>query len=237
MTIKRGNGFKDMTGEVFGKLTVLDYAGSDGVQRAAVWRCVCECGNEVEVRGTVLRKGHRKSCGCLDPQNGKRRQKPTTRKRTSTEPMRRETFGVAERHGLIALLSSWRGTEVLVEFDKSQKAWVCSDCGVGARCGHIEAATRDLPLEAIGEVAAVVAPRQAGSLSAGAGGAAEGVKANDRALAAALAKSSMKRAERLAEHDKQHEAIVGEVTVRQMTDEERARLEERRAKKALAFAY
>lgn len=237
MTSRRGNGFKDMTGQVFGKLTVLDHAGTDGVQRAAVWRCVCECGNEVEVRGTVLRKGHRKSCGCLDPQNGKRRQRPTTTKRTSTEPRRRETFGVAERHGLLALLSSWRGTEVLVGFDKSQKVWVCSDCGVGARCDHIEAATRGLSLEDVREVAAVVAPRKAGTLSAGAGGAAEGQRANDKALAAALAKTAMERAGRLSERDRKHEAIVGEVTARQMTDEERARLAERRAKKARAFTY
>ena len=230
---KRGNGFKDMTGEVFGKLTVLDYASSDGVQRAASWLCRCECGEEIEVRGTVLRKGDRKSCGCLDPQSGKRR-----RRKLPPVPALRETFGVVERHGLLVLVRSWRGSEALVEFDKSQAAWVCSECGANARCTHIETATRHMPLEMVREVAAVVAPRKgSASLSAKAGGAAEGQAANDKASAVAMAKSAIERAERVARHDEQHQRVVGEVTTRQMTDEERARLAERRAAKARTFAH
>lgn len=30
-----------------------------------MWRCQCECGNEIVVRGDSLRSGHTKSCGCL----------------------------------------------------------------------------------------------------------------------------------------------------------------------------
>lgn len=59
-----GNGFKDMTGLVFGKLTVI--RRKDGVQaKVAFWVCRCECGREAIVQGGKLRRGHTRSCGCL----------------------------------------------------------------------------------------------------------------------------------------------------------------------------
>lgn len=55
---------KDMTGQKFGRLTVIKYAYSDK-HHNAVWQCQCECGNIIEVRGDTLRNGNTKSCGCL----------------------------------------------------------------------------------------------------------------------------------------------------------------------------
>lgn len=54
----------DLTGKKFGKLTVVERAGSTN-HGAAKWRCVCECGNETVVIGDELRKGNTRSCGCL----------------------------------------------------------------------------------------------------------------------------------------------------------------------------
>ena len=57
----------DLTGQRFGRLTVLEKVNyNDTPQRCeAKWRCKCDCGNIIEVRGTSLRKGATKSCGCL----------------------------------------------------------------------------------------------------------------------------------------------------------------------------
>lgn len=55
---------KEIVGQKFGKLMVLERAGTDK-QGQALWRCRCECGNEIIVRGTALRAGHTISCGCL----------------------------------------------------------------------------------------------------------------------------------------------------------------------------
>lgn len=55
---------KDLTGQHYGRLTVLDYAGSDK-RGKATWRCTCECGNTATVDGYDLRHGHTTSCGCL----------------------------------------------------------------------------------------------------------------------------------------------------------------------------
>jgi hypothetical protein len=52
-----------MEGRQFGRLTVIAEAGRD--QRKVTWLCSCDCGATVVVRGTVLRNGHTRSCGCL----------------------------------------------------------------------------------------------------------------------------------------------------------------------------
>lgn len=54
---------KDLTGKVFGKLTVLFRVQNDK-QGCSQWLCQCECGNLTIVKGSSLRTGHTKSCGC-----------------------------------------------------------------------------------------------------------------------------------------------------------------------------
>lgn len=53
----------DMTGNLYGRLTVVEFAGFAN-DRQATWRCKCECGNESVVPGGCLRSGHSTSCGC-----------------------------------------------------------------------------------------------------------------------------------------------------------------------------
>jgi hypothetical protein len=55
---------KDITGQVFGRLTVIEEAGKDK-NKCVLWLCQCICGNDVTVRGASLRNGHTSSCGCL----------------------------------------------------------------------------------------------------------------------------------------------------------------------------
>ena len=58
---------KDETGKVYGKLTVIGYAGKSlKTHGGAYWHCRCECGNEVTVVGVTLRSGKTRSCssGC-----------------------------------------------------------------------------------------------------------------------------------------------------------------------------
>lgn len=49
---------------VFGRLTVIDRAGSHPKRGCIMWRCVCECGRETIVNGVLLRDGTTKGCGC-----------------------------------------------------------------------------------------------------------------------------------------------------------------------------
>jgi len=53
----------DRTGQVFGKLTVVEQAGRDKLKKV-LWRCKCQCGNETIVNAGSLATGNTTSCGC-----------------------------------------------------------------------------------------------------------------------------------------------------------------------------
>ena len=54
----------DLTGQVFGRLTVCDLAEERRGEKR-VWRCDCSCGREHLTTANQLRKGACQSCGCL----------------------------------------------------------------------------------------------------------------------------------------------------------------------------
>ena len=56
--------FRDLTGQRFGRLTVLKRAGSDN-QNRATWLCRCDCGIEHIVSSSNLLSGKTQSCGCI----------------------------------------------------------------------------------------------------------------------------------------------------------------------------
>ena len=58
----------DLTGQRFGRLTVLVPAEDIGSMTA--WRCRCDCGRETVVKTKHLRNGHTKSCGCQRGEEG-----------------------------------------------------------------------------------------------------------------------------------------------------------------------
>lgn len=69
---KRNKYPSDLTGLRFGRLVVLEKIGEKEFlwgnpqqkYTETIWKCRCDCGNEIEARRTTLRKGM-KSCGCI----------------------------------------------------------------------------------------------------------------------------------------------------------------------------
>lgn len=60
----------DLTGKRFGKLVVIQKAGSRvrGIKykvKTPLWKCECDCGNIIYVTSAELRSGDTKSCGCF----------------------------------------------------------------------------------------------------------------------------------------------------------------------------
>lgn len=53
----------DLTGQIFNRLTVIKEVKSP--ENDSHWLCQCECGNLVEIRGTAIKSGATRSCGCL----------------------------------------------------------------------------------------------------------------------------------------------------------------------------
>lgn len=135
-----------------------------------------------------------------------------------------------ERTGWVWLVRSI-GEEVVVEFDDD--AWHCSDHGAfplsGRKsgvntCEHVMAATRHMPLDVALEIVAVIAPPKPAKNPSP-----KGAKTDDES--AGGIPGAVARAERNAIHDDQFGPTVGEVTVRQMTDADRQKLAEARARK------
>lgn len=62
----------DMIGKRYGRLTVISQSESITPGRL-LWLCKCDCGNECVVRGISLRRGDRKSCGCLSRESARQR--------------------------------------------------------------------------------------------------------------------------------------------------------------------
>lgn len=60
--------YKDITGQQFGRLTVIEYVGANK-SRLAMWKCKCSCGNIITTAGKRLRDGTSKSCGCYRMEN------------------------------------------------------------------------------------------------------------------------------------------------------------------------
>lgn len=59
---------KDLVGQKFGLLTVIAKDKTEKTLNGSTkiyWKCKCDCGNELIVRGNSLQSGNTKSCGCI----------------------------------------------------------------------------------------------------------------------------------------------------------------------------
>lgn len=101
---------KDMTGQTFGRLTVLERTENHVTPSGQVkttWLCRCACGNTKRIRGATLRKGEVQSCGCYQ------REAIAAMRRAS----RRETAGYYSAH-----------LRLVREFGRA-KDHPCAECG------------------------------------------------------------------------------------------------------------
>lgn len=86
----------DLSGRRFGRLGVIEYLGQ------GLWSCLCDCGQTSTVRGSLLRKGATRSCGCL---NLERVQAPTRKERVkylSLHDRIRNARGRASDHSCVS---------------------------------------------------------------------------------------------------------------------------------------
>lgn len=66
---------KDLTGQTFGRLTVISRVSRSYETGVAKWLCRCECGTEPVVFQNALSTGKTKSCGCLQSELSSKRAK------------------------------------------------------------------------------------------------------------------------------------------------------------------
>lgn len=57
--------FKDITGQVFGRLVAIEPTLKRSWSGGVIWKCQCQCGNQKEIEAHSLTSNLTKSCGCL----------------------------------------------------------------------------------------------------------------------------------------------------------------------------
>ena len=72
----------DLTGNKYGRLTVLGDDGTRTKSGKVLWLCLCECGNTTYVRADHLKNGSVVSCGCLNEEKKHERFKDFTNAET-----------------------------------------------------------------------------------------------------------------------------------------------------------
>lgn len=88
---------KDITGQTFGRLTVIKHVGFDN-NRHSLWLCKCECGNEKVINSANL--GYTTfSCGCLQKEQGIARLKAFTKSGDTQTTLYQKWYGLHQRHG------------------------------------------------------------------------------------------------------------------------------------------
>lgn len=113
----------DITGQIFGKLTVIENAGKlDG--RRYFWKCQCECGNLIIKPGASLRSGNTKSCGCGKYDGLK---KYNTQQTTDTLIMNGAKFGKLKVLEPIGYKPQYKGAS-------KNRMWYRCQCDCGNIC-------------------------------------------------------------------------------------------------------
>ena len=123
----------DLTGDVYGRLTVISDDGSRSNTGRVLWLCKCSCGNKVHVQSQNLKNGRTKSCGCLNDDKRRERFKDLSGAET-------DDFKILDR-----------------AYSKNQRVWwncVCKHCGASVvlnnnlirhqnSCGCLRGASKD----------------------------------------------------------------------------------------------
>ncbi len=113
-----GRGANDLTGQRFGKLTVLYPTEKRADQGSVVWHAACDCGNECDVSARRLVRGKVRSCGCL-----------------SSPPLKAYIGRRFGRWTVIAYAGTGRGKDPA----KCEHYWKCRcDCGKEGLVGQSE---------------------------------------------------------------------------------------------------
>lgn len=138
--------FIDLTGMVFGRLTVL-YQSGKHPKRGMMWHCRCSCKDktEVDVPGHQLRNGNTQSCGCWAREIASERFKNLTKEFRATNNKKHKT--ITNRVNLTdytyGVLYTTKGEEIL--FDKEDYEKIKNVCWGKNKGGYAYGSLRDDP--------------------------------------------------------------------------------------------
>lgn len=102
---------KDRTGERFGRLTVVSYAGPyrlrDGRVNGRKWHCRCDCGTTTTLAYASLASGNTRSCGCLQLDTWAEKSRAAREKKEKLAATSAERRAIAKSKATEALLAKY----------------------------------------------------------------------------------------------------------------------------------
>ena len=132
---------KDVTGQRFGKLTVLEMIYPDrkvSKTGKAKCRCICDCGNETVVTLSQLSTGKTKSCGCLRSESAKKKRVDLTGNRYGKLIVEEMIYGkgVSGRKRSLCKCRCDCGKEIITPaYTLTSNGKISCGCDVGERIG------------------------------------------------------------------------------------------------------
>lgn len=127
-----GRKILDLTGQKYGRLTVIEEVARKGYTRK--WLCRCECGNETIVTQPNLRNGHTTSCGCVQREKTSKSNAADLTGKKLGKLTVVERVGTAKNRKVIWLCKCECGNTTEVQSDKLLSGETTS-CG----CARVEA--------------------------------------------------------------------------------------------------
>lgn len=107
----------DETGNRYGRLVVLGIGEKPLGATEKYWECLCDCGNKKNIRGSSLRRGHTKSCGCL------------VRERMTEIGKKSAKNEIGNKYGKLTILRRAKEEEIKAT-NRTRIFWFCiCDCG------------------------------------------------------------------------------------------------------------
>lgn len=111
-----GGRIKDYSGTKFGRLTAIErFRKRNKSGTSLIWyKCLCDCGNNVDVPTGRLTSGNTKSCGCIDKENLiKRNKDPISISKRSHKMNKKYTVNHWKTNELIYCTGSWEYGAIL----------------------------------------------------------------------------------------------------------------------------
>lgn len=113
----------DLTGQKFGKLTVIKRFVQNNNQNKPLWECICDCGNMHIVDGNSLKSGSTQSCGCIGNSRGEQIIKEILLKNNISFAQQVSFSDLKDKNVLrfdFAILDDQQKIKKLIEFDGRQ---------------------------------------------------------------------------------------------------------------------
>jgi hypothetical protein len=123
--------FLDLTGQKFGRLSVLRRAENRG--KKTCWECLCECGNIIITQAWSLRSGHTCSCGCIRIED-----LVHARKETHPKILAQRKIKYKQSNLNAFLLRKYKISSQDYEEMLQRQNGLCAICGMEMRPPHID---------------------------------------------------------------------------------------------------